>query len=823
MKEYRNAGTIRGKELSTPEYDSDTLPTEQNTIEAKYHSIHPIVNSERVATIQVVKNLNNRLEEIKVQKAKNTERKAFEQGNDSDREKQESKRIQRFEQMNVIARFLAQRLPQKKDINEIKPLYRDPVSLAHHFINDRSFRSELDRLRSAIGTFTGLFALRSTSRGVVANIFNRSKWITYDRLSQFGLDLMKLGTDLDEKMEDTRTTWETFAQRLSSSTAFYSIALHRRREITTKDIADDEEGKKKCWGLGATPVIVHCHITGKEADKTNLTLSIHHQVNGEPAIKLADKISEVKPSKVSAIDKIADTAYRTIEILTADYEIKSTEEGRVVRLKGVDYYKTNHEYAMYTGEIESEHISLCVNGYELILNIRNEDGSMKSRGQIRNAIEFAMAAGRIAQKLKQTVEDPNSSKRLKRIRYKQAKHRGLTSQLFDVRAATISEETFEAARPIAQELKRTSTNGVSQFDLLSKSLFRLSINIDIETESETENYRDTLQVAQSKKAQLPEFGLTELFDGTRIQRSDLQELREAEEQSDGEAIVTEDITDQLQSLKELISGRLREMLKGDRAKVMEEQEVLIRKMTGDAKVLEVVLFAIGKHPVNCVIDQIEHDLAISNTYTENSPELASLRKTYSYIQSRAEQKYTIDEEVNLQLRTSFLQSLSEVYIAMEKASISESVNHHLIQASRSCGAVMANSPVIVRRIVQSTFLLLGGILPQFYGGKEFLNDLRKLDPTASPEKVAADTAMILTRMMNTIENLEADISGLTVSVPKTERKYAGVGTTAAFKRGGDIVMVNPIDDQKYLTIRGPEAEETRKMVLQAFNNVLRAF
>lgn len=722
------------------------------------------------------------------------------------------RRARRLRQLNEVDAFLRTRLlnPGGKPIKDVTPLIKDPEYMAG------TSRSKWSQIRDAMGTMTGLLGIRNTERGYILNIFNRSHKIVNDRLTQWGLDLTKIGTIYDRQLENSKTTWRSFLLRLPMDRSNFHIALDGRKEMSTEDMAFDENGIHAVQGLSANPVGLHFNVKGKDATDVNSTIYFHHQINAEPAGReFANKISTKDVTSDSALARVANTINKAITVLTSnDHKFVTTRKGVLIEAKGIDFFETGLESAILTDPIQQEYLSFCFNGgYEILYKIHDETGKRKSVEQIENDLKVLIRAAKTAQELKNVTQNEDTPKTTKRRIHRSRK---LAPQLIDVTAASASAETRKAVRPIVNKLKRHKTSdSESRFDQLTKSLLRVSLNVnfaDPDNTSQTAN--EIINKAKKNAEELSAIGAVELFEGVHIPHKHLLTLEEIAEQIPSESIVSADISEELGKAKNLMRTYLETALSSHGKKLSEEQETLIQYITGDAKIIEAILFALGGHPVNIVQDDIEHGLAISNSRTENDPTLKTLRTYYNNLCERKEHRYQISPEHLEGLRVHFIETLMRSYVSMEKAKFSESINHHLIQASHSFGVVMSKS-ALFRGILKYSSLILGATFPQYHGGEQFLEDLKKVRVFSSPERAAADFEMILTRILGQIEDLEEDTIGTTVSkVYSHPEGAAGIGTTASYTRGANVAMITQIGEKRYLTVRGHEAKKMQTEMIE---------
>jgi hypothetical protein len=267
----------------------------------------------------------------------------------------------------------------------------------------------------------------------------------------------------------------------------------------------------------------------------------------------------------------------------------------------------------------------------------------------------------------------------------------------------------------------------------------------------------------------------------------------------------------------------------------QKAELKIKMLTGDAKILEAITYAIGEHPVNCVMPiSRKTGLQITNTFLEIDTLKNALQQAYNAILTR-ESRFTIQPEDSSALRVTYVKALERITKTIQEAQIGKSINSDLIDLTRRVGYIYASSPLFIRSLIKTGFLSAGRILPAFKPAQDLLDQLGKIEVKRrrgftkefERARIAAETEKWLTSMIKPVRKLKEDTTGtVTVSCPKTPRGKAGVGCTAAFDKETEMYMINMMPDGKIvITFRGEKAAQSKekfKRGLHIFKDVIKA-
>jgi len=685
-----------------------------------------------------------------------------------------------------------------------------------------------------------------TSREWFLNIFSRRPEIQERRLAAFGLKLLELGRRFNKRTSAEQTSWEAYVHRMSSQTSFHATTLDRETSMDTRNMYYDDEGKLAAWGLGANALTIKMNVTEKDPAQVDRSVIFHHQINGDPAREFANELKlETKQSQESdsaSIAKIAATIHATAKLLEdhqfgtrPNHETQEPQHSKSVNLRGVDFYSTEG-YAHYIEEVDSEQISLCINGHEYLYAIR-EKGQLKDvrriKADVRAIIFHANRAG---------------------------------TPSLDVRGATASEKTMAAAKDIVKEM------GEKRYTQLASAQFRVAIDIEnLQSFSTGEKEALSLEKAGAEmlisekqlerisagKAKLEAFGAELTFKFRRWKARRLQRrLNEAltDESTQGEQISAIDLTDKLTKLKEKVRKTLISAYANTDypdAVVDATIEKMTKKLSGDAATVEMLYYLtpiIGisgepeyGHPVNCVMEQ--RDLAIANSFYKRDEKLKDLRKQVKIGEETYSSKYQstlsagdqegakqaqMETETARKIRMGFIQGLTQIEKRKLEAERGDGVNASLIRATVATGQLFADMPRPLRQITKWVFLATAK-LPQYKGGgKQFIRDAWKINVWDSPEKVRAEVEMLLTEMMNYegLPGLSNDITGnITVSAPMVK---GNVGVTCASKRGTGMVMINKVkgendETRRVLTFRGRHARQLQDEFVRKLDLISKAF
>ncbi len=715
-------------------------------------------------------------------------------------------------------------------------IFPNPAKTAEELTAKR--KNAIEVLRNLAGSGLALLALRGANREFLLKMSKEDK---DSRLSAWGEEIFKVvGLFFQNMSEKVKAPWRTQTNRLEATTAFFPIALNGRQELDTKDMAADEEGKLKATGLGVNAITVNFNL--ESPNEVRSTLIAQHQIDGGPTIELANRISEGE-REIDAIQEIARTIYQTAQTLSNEQQVDKLLNGR--RFQSIDYYQTRSaEYGMYTSVVKNDNISVCINGYEVILFMKNEQGELKSQAEIADDITRELRIAQRAVDLRNLYEAKLAqagTKREQRKILRGIQKDGLMAAFLDMRPSTTSHELIQNARDVVTELKKQRLGEQTRFEKLSECLFRISINthqeslenlqtedIDQRIESARKAYKESVQRSRGKSEVLYQAeALYRERRGSKDLSASLLQKRDLLEKAEGERIETVDLTEQWNSLRSGVEKYL--MSAASTNMGVDEQTLLTiaKQLRGDAKLLEVLRYATGGRPVNCVMAECaDMGLQITNTFTGIEVANNGLMESYVRLLHKYDrERESVDQQDLIYARGQFIRALNTVSQTMSKARKGRTINGQLISLTEKAGELYVQQPKIVQRVIRRAFIMIGKQLPQFSSPEtqELIAQLGKIDMRARKEVISAEIQMFLTNMIYPISGLYDDVAGNeTLSVPKTRRTGAGVGATSATSRRSQMIMANTIQDNQgqrrtIFTFRGTKTKKAKREFLESLD------
>ncbi len=740
------------------------------------------------------------------------------------------------------------------DTSNTTPMFQD---------TDRIAVSKWLDIQQVLGRVSGLLGTRGLNRGFISPLDHEPKSAN-SRLIQYMLDTMAgaiLGMKNKDVIRDNRTPWEINTQRMSLATGCFDIAAEDGRVLQTEDLYQGE--KRGTTKLGQTAITI-VHRTDPEGSVLRTNKYNHITYNGEVARQYtSDLNSAIHEQEGEDID-VYHGAARTI---VANQQIMNNPKGLLIGALGlsqfdtdqpigtpkgyggapvgVDYFSTGRfEYGMpQETSVDDKYIAIGVGGLDTLVPTHNADGTLKTKEDYRQDIERIAEVEKLADKIRSIYETASpDEKYLIAMRLNQLDS---LCVLLDFRKTPLSEETYQATRPLVDVLKEQNTlEGGNLWESAKNARFRVEINPSLPEEPQQKSFDEDLfsqlavQVSQRIEATRDRNGISTMITGPMRPAKvlelvhNLSDLDIAWRKSEEEEVVTVNLQDTIHALIEKtrtyaeaanpVPGLEQEE---EYAKTMGSDAVSLqtKRVFAEAKLLELVLYGIeiGEdkvpgHPVNVVkettreafwSEREKEDLAITNSFQEESDQLSEYRKLFALAKEHVRNNAPIPKEISQRLRVLSTRMLVDIEKAMDQASIGESVNSKLLKLSTAAASDYSSRDTAGKMLFKNGTALIAKILPQFRDEvRPYLRDLESLrttpgsneDPHLFRRIARAQIEMILTRAQGFVRGrsgklLQVNVSGnMTASAPKSKKGViCGAGSTAGNTRKEARVNLNP--------------------------------